>query len=123
MIKQQYDKTVDVYAFGMLLWRVCEGKGNQPKNVHKHFLPLVMLMLNAVENKTPERLETFPQNCWELMERCWASDPEKRPSMDAVVKDLEEILRDPNWWSNNRFSLCGVLIHFWIFSKQTTGHK
>ena len=94
MIKQQYDKTIDVYAFGMLLWRVCEGKGNQPQNVNKHFLPLVMLMLNALENKTPERLSVFPQSCWELMERCWAQDPEKRPSFDTVVKDLEEILRD-----------------------------
>ena len=48
------------------------------------------------ESTLTTRLDTFPQNCWELMERCWASDPEKRPSMDAVVKDLEEILRDPN---------------------------
>ena len=94
MIQQQYDKTVDVYAFGMLLWRVCEGKGNQPQNVNKHFLPLVMLMLNALENKTPERLDAFPQSCWELMEMCWTQDPQKRPSFDTIVKELEEFLRD-----------------------------
>ncbi|KAL9965129.1 hypothetical protein ACROYT_G028884 [Oculina patagonica] len=94
MIKQQYDKTIDVYAFGMLLWRVCEGKGNQPQNVNRHFLPLVMLMLNALENKTPERLDVFPQSCWDLMEKCWNKEPEARPSFDTVVKALEEILRD-----------------------------
>jgi len=94
MIKQQYDKTIDVYAFGMLLWRVCEGKGNQPQNINRHFLPLVMLMLNALDNKTPERLDVFPQSCWELMEKCWNLVPEARPSFDSVVKDLETILGD-----------------------------
>ena len=96
MIKQQYDKTIDVYAFGMLLWRVCEGQGNQPQNVNHHRQPFVMLMLNAVDNKTPERLDVFPQSCWELMEKCWNKEPEARPSFDTVVKDLEEILRDPS---------------------------
>ena len=89
LAKQQYDKTIDVYAFGMLLWRVCEGKGNQPQNVNGHFL-----VLNAPENKTPERLDVFPQSCWELMEKCWNEVPEERLSFDSVVKDLEKILRD-----------------------------
>ncbi|XP_068731829.1 dual serine/threonine and tyrosine protein kinase-like [Montipora capricornis] len=97
MIKQQYDKTIDVYAFGMLLWRVCEGKGNQPENVHKHFLPLVMLMLNAVDNKTPERLDVFPESCWDIMQRCWVPNPEQRPSFDVIVKDLEDFLRDADF--------------------------
>jgi len=77
MIKQQYDKAIDVYAFGMLLWRVCEGKGNQPQN-----------------NKMPERLDVFPQSCWELMEKCWNEVPEERPPFESVVKDLENILQD-----------------------------
>ncbi len=94
MNKQQYDKTIDVYAFGMLLWRVCEGKGNWPQNVNFHTLPLVVLMLNAPKNQTPERLDVFPQSCWDLMEKCWNKEPEARPSFDTVVKDLEEILRD-----------------------------
>ena len=89
MIKQQYDKTIDVYAFGMLLWRVCEGKGNQPQNINRHFVPTVKL-----DNKTPERLDVFPQSCWELMEKCRNQVPEERPSSDSVVKDLETILRD-----------------------------
>ena len=82
MIKQQCDKTIDVYAFGMLLWRVCEGKGNQ--------------IQNALDNKTPKRLDVFPQSCWELMEKCWNQVPEERPSFDNVAKDLETILGDGN---------------------------
>lgn len=96
MIQKAYDNTVDVYAFGMLLWRICEGKGNQPKNVHKHFLPLVMLMMNAVDNKTPEKLDVFPESCWNLMERCWAQNPEERPSFDVIVKHLKDYLEGEN---------------------------
>ena len=94
MMKQQYDKSIDVYAFGMLLWRVCEGQGNQPQNINRHFLPLVMLMMNAVDNKTPERLDVFPEQCWQLMVRCWNQDPEARPSFDSVVRDLETYLAE-----------------------------
>ena len=96
MIQKAYDNTVDVYAFGMLLWRICEGKGNQPKNVHKHVLPLVMLMMNAVHNKTPEKLDVFPESCWNLMERCWAQKPEERPSFDVIVKHLKDYLEGEN---------------------------
>lgn len=94
MIKQQYDKSIDVYAFGMLLWRVCEGQGNQPQNINRHFLPLVMLMMNAVDNKTPEKLDVFPEQCWQLMQKCWSQDPEARPSFDSVVRDLESYLTE-----------------------------
>ena len=95
MLARNYDKTVDVYAFGILLWRLCEGKGNMPKNVHKHFNALVMLFLNAENNKTPERLEEFPESCWQLMEKCWSAKAEDRPSFDMVVEDLDRVLEDP----------------------------
>ena len=94
MMKQQYDKSIDVYAFGMLLWRVCEGQGNLPKNIHRHFNPLIMLVMNARDNKTPERLDVFPEQCWQLMERCWNQDPEARPSFDIVVRDLEAFVAE-----------------------------
>jgi hypothetical protein len=32
---------------------------------------------------------------WELFERCWAFEPENRPTMDYVVMRLKEIAKLP----------------------------
>lgn len=34
-----------------------------------------------------------PDEMWELLERCWAYDPEERPTMDEVVARLKQIAK------------------------------
>ncbi|KXJ21152.1 dual serine/threonine and tyrosine protein kinase [Exaiptasia diaphana] len=94
MIAQCYSKSVDVYAFGILMWRVCEGQGNQPQNIFLFPVPLIMLAINAKEKRKPEHKDCFLPSCWKLMEKCWGDDPEARPSFDDIVKDLKQILDD-----------------------------
>jgi receptor-interacting serine/threonine-protein kinase 5 len=94
MIQQKYTKSVDVYAFGILMWRVCEGQGNQPSNFFLFPNPFLMLIVNAIDNRKPERLESFLPSCWRLMEKCWDSNPEKRPPFDEIVQDLRNFLAD-----------------------------
>jgi len=94
MMLQQYDKSVDVYAFGILMWRVCEGQGNHPKNIFLFPVPLIMLAVNAKKQSKPERLESFHPACWSLMEKCWSTNPDERPSFDEIVNDLRDILTD-----------------------------
>ncbi|ELU37491.1 protein tyrosine kinase domain-containing protein [Rhizoctonia solani AG-1 IA] len=36
-----------------------------------------------------------PGNMWELLEKCWANEPESRPTMDEVVVALKAIARMP----------------------------
>jgi hypothetical protein len=32
-----------------------------------------------------------PDETWALLERCWAKEPESRPTMDEIVKELKGI--------------------------------
>ena len=94
IVQRQYGKSVDAYAFGILMWRVCEGQGNRPTNLIYSPMPLVMLAINAREQRRPERLNIFLPSCWKLMEKCWLTSPENRPSFDDIVSDLKRILVD-----------------------------
>lgn len=36
-----------------------------------------------------EGVDVIDDNLWELLQRCWALDPEDRPTMLEVLKELE----------------------------------
>ncbi|XP_070553783.1 dual serine/threonine and tyrosine protein kinase-like [Ptychodera flava] len=87
----RYDKSVDVYAFGILLWFIHDGTGRLPQNL---IIGLLMCppMMSALGFR-PERLSHFNEKLWSLMEECWQPDHAKRPSFDIITKDLQSIIR------------------------------
>lgn len=86
-----YDSSVDVYAFGILLWYICAGSVKLPASFEQ-FLNKEQLWTSVRKGMRPERLANFDQDCWQLMEECWSGDPAARPLLGYVQPQLEKIM-------------------------------
>ncbi|KYQ91892.1 putative transmembrane protein [Tieghemostelium lacteum] len=86
-IGELYTPKADVYSFGILLW--CILTGEQP---NQNLQPLKMAHMAAYENYRPPLLPLKCQS-WDpllnLVQMCWKSDPESRPSFSFILDFLE----------------------------------
>ena len=90
--QQEYATGVDVFAFGILLWYICEGQGNHPEYVVTGANRYGLLM-NTADGERPQRLPQISDDCWQLMTSCWEDDANRRPSIKQVIEKLADIIR------------------------------
>ena len=82
----------DIYAFGMLLWVLCEGTGTARPGVYEDLESNEAMQEAVEEGIIPKRLPVVNEACWELMTRCW--DKREAMKMEDVVTELKLITRD-----------------------------
>ena len=78
-----YGGKVDVYSFGVLLWKLwC---GGEPFSDVKGSLLSLML---AITKGTRPSMAGWPRGVRELISRCWAVEPGDRPSFEEIQRLL-----------------------------------
>ena len=86
-------KQSDCYAFGMVIYEVLSGR--VPFSQLKHYTVIRKVM----DGERPERPRgaegaLFTDELWHMVTQCWATQPESRPSVAAVLECLERVPRD-----------------------------
>lgn len=65
------DRSYDIYAFGTLLWVLCEGSGNHRPKAYERYNTIAAMKVAAEKEIYPERPKDSSDACWELMTKCW----------------------------------------------------
>jgi serine/threonine protein kinase len=77
----------DVFAFGLILFEILVGRPPFPKNFTRWQIAWIV----AFEDRRPEIPDFVPAPARELIENCWATDPDDRPTFEEIVDRLAEM--------------------------------
>lgn len=100
---ESYDKSVDVFAYGLILQEMFEG--------HPPFPDLkedIQVAQAYAEGRRPPFRHAgrhYPPVVKELIEACWDSDPSKRPQIGSVIQRLQPMKDNTSWKSKLKLFL------------------
>jgi len=83
----QPTKESDCYALGMVILEVLSGLVPFSHDISW------IVMQKVLRGEHPERPEgeLFMDDLWEMLELCWATQPESRPSIGSVLKYFVQV--------------------------------
>ncbi|CAG8600267.1 20727_t:CDS:2 [Cetraspora pellucida] len=89
--KKQYSYGSDIYSLGMIMWELTRGYRPFSDRNHDQYL-----ILDICNGSRPIITKDTP-HCWAiLMQKCWHSDPLKRPTIDEIYYEVNS-----RYWNEN----------------------
>ncbi|CAG8625435.1 17878_t:CDS:2, partial [Racocetra fulgida] len=95
--KYPYDKKSDVYSMGVLLWEI-SSNGSVPFSSQGYD---ACLPFRIIRGSREERIIGTPVQYISLYSKCWDYEPNKRPSMPDILRQLNSLELDPKYDGTN----------------------
>jgi len=92
-----YSYPIDVYAYGMVMYETFTEK-NSYENDERFNQPWLIPQF-VIEGNRLDKPNGIPDNYWDLLTKCWAQNPEERPSFTQVLQIIE------SWGEDIRYAL------------------
>ncbi|RGB30946.1 kinase-like domain-containing protein [Rhizophagus diaphanus] len=96
---KKYTKASDIYSFGMIMWEFMTGR--RPFWDRNHDTELI---IDISDGLRPPIVTNAPEGFIELMEECWNSNPDKRPTANDIYSRIDEMCENEKKSSKNQNS-------------------
>jgi serine/threonine protein kinase len=84
---KKYTKASDIYSFGMIMWELMTGRRPFWDICHDSDL-----IIEICVGLRPLIVTNAPEGYIELMQKCWHSDPNKRPTASSLLSKIKTML-------------------------------
>lgn len=84
-----YLESGDVFSWSIIFWEILARRHPYSQQYSN---PYQILWRVKQEGARPNELESCPKIIWKLITRSWNKDPQKRPTMAHISKEMETIL-------------------------------